>query len=91
VITDFSHLQMVNYEVQIGDRTTPRVAIFNCNKLPTGVAIQCIETDTFNPYLLTMTQEHFRALFLDDAPITSADNSISSNEGEANEDTENNN
>lgn len=66
---DFSHLQMINYNVQIGDKVTPKVAIFNQNKLPTGVAIQCVETDTFNPYLLTMTQEHFQALFLDDKPL----------------------
>lgn len=85
MIDNFSHIQMINYNVQIGDRITPKVAIFNCNKLPTGVAIQCIETDTFNPYLLTMTQDHFQALFLDDAPIdTSTSETINqdSKEGE---------
>lgn len=66
---DFSHLQMVNYNVQIGDKVTPKIAIFNCNKLPYGVAVRCIETDTFNPYLLTMTKEHFKSLFLDDKEI----------------------
>lgn len=66
MVNDFSHLQMVNYNVQIGDRVTPKVAIFNCNKLPTGVAMKCIETDTHNKYLLTMTLENFEALFLDD-------------------------
>lgn len=66
MLPDFSHLQMIRYDVQIGDRITPKVAIFNCNKLPTGVATRCIETDTFNNYLLTMTQEQFQALFLDD-------------------------
>lgn len=71
MINDFSHLRTINYNVQIGDRVTPKIGIFNQNKLPTGVAIQCIETDTFNPYLLTMTQEHFQSLFLDDNPLTS--------------------
>lgn len=66
MFNDFSHLQMLNYEVQIGDKVTKKVALFNCNKLPTGVAIQCIETDTYNKYLLTMTKEHFQALFCDD-------------------------
>lgn len=72
---NFSHLQLINYAVQIGDKTTDKVGIFNCNKLPTGVAIQCIETDTFNPYLLTMTKEHFQSLFLDDAPMESPNDS----------------
>lgn len=67
--SDFSHLQMVEYNVQIGERITPKIAIFNCNKLPNGVVARCIETDTFNPYLLTMTREQFEALFLDDNPI----------------------
>lgn len=69
VDVSFSHIQMLRYEVQIGDRVTNKVALFNCNKLPTGVAIKCIETDTFNPYLLTMTEEHFKSLFLDDGDI----------------------
>ena len=79
---DFSHLQMISYNVQIGDKVTHKVGIFNCNKLPTGVAIQCIETDTYNPYLLTMTQEHFNALFLDDKPqdTVTADSDNTSNE-----------
>lgn len=64
--SNFSHLQMINYNIQIGDNVVPKVAVFNCNKLPTGVAIKCIETDTYNKYLLTMTKEHFTALFLDD-------------------------
>lgn len=70
---DFSHLQMVNYNVQIGDLITPKVAIFNCNKLPYGVAVKCIESDTFNKYMLTMTREQFVALFLDDVEVEDED------------------
>ena len=66
---DFSHLQRIDYTVQIGDVVTKKIALFNQNKLPTGVAIKCVETDTDNPYLLTMTLEKFQALFLDDAPL----------------------
>lgn len=77
MLDNFSHLQMLNYNVQIGDKVTPKVAIFNCNKLPTGVAVQCIETDTYNKYLLTMTAEHFNALFLDDNVDVNADADVS--------------
>ena len=66
---NFSHLQRIDYTVQIGDVVTKKVALFNQNKLPTGVAIKCVETDTDNPYLLTMTLEKFQSLFLDDAPL----------------------
>lgn len=65
-MNDFSHLQMINYDVQIGETVTRKVAIFNCNKLPYGIAVKCIETDTFNRYMLTMTYDQFKALFLDD-------------------------
>lgn len=65
-----SHLQTVNYSIQIGDHVIEKIAIFNQNKLPTGVAMKCIETDTFNKYLLTMTKEHYVALFLDDGELT---------------------
>ena len=83
MLDNFSHLQMVNYNIQIGDKVTPKVGIFNCNKLPTGVAIQCIETDTFNKYLLTMTREHFNALFLDDMePETKENQESNEDEGE---------
>lgn len=66
---DFSHLQIVDFNVQVGENLTPMVGIFNTNKLPTGVAIKCIETNTPNIYLLTMTQAHFVSLFLDDAEL----------------------
>lgn len=66
---NFSHIQMIRYNIQIGDTVTPKVAMFNCNKLPTGVAIKCIESDTYNDYLITMTQAQFEALFLDDASL----------------------
>lgn len=71
--TDFSHLQQIEYNVQIGDKITPKIALYNCNKLPYGVAVQCIETDTYNKYLLTMSKEHFNALFLDDQIIESSE------------------
>ena len=74
-MNDFSHIQMIRFNVQIGDHVTPKVAIFNCNKLPYGVAVKCIETDTFNPYMLTMTEEHFKSLFLDDKPIETSQES----------------
>ncbi len=61
-----SHIKTFEYNIQIGDNSIEKVAIFNCNKLPDGVAARCIETDTFNKYLLTMTKEHYIALFLDD-------------------------
>lgn len=66
---DFSHIQLVEYSVQIGGHITEKIAMFNCNKLPTGVATRCIETDTYNPYLLTMSKEQFIALFMDDVEI----------------------
>jgi hypothetical protein len=53
----------------IGDHVTSKIAIFNCNKLPLGVAVKCIENDAPNKYLLTMTKEQYIALFLDDAEI----------------------
>lgn len=61
-----SHIQTINYNIQIGDNIIERIGIFNCNKLPTGVAIKCIETDTFNKYLITMTRDQYVAIFLDD-------------------------
>jgi len=82
MVTDFSHIQTINFNVQIGDRITPKIAIFNCNKLPTGVAVQCIETDSYNPYLLVMTKEHFQSLFLDDQPLQAASDDSNSAEGE---------
>ena len=66
---DFSHLQIVDFNLQVGENSTPMVGIFNTNKLPTGVAIKCIETNTPNIYLLTMTRAHFISLFLDDAEL----------------------
>ena len=65
-----SHIQTISYAIQIGDNVIDKIAIFNQNKLPTGVAMKCIETDTFNKYLLTMTKEHYVALFLDDGELT---------------------
>ena len=65
-----SHLQTISYAIQIGDNVIEKIAIFNQNKLPTGVAMKCIETDTFNKYLLTMTKEHYDALFLDDGELS---------------------
>lgn len=53
----------------IGDHITNKIALFNCNKLPLGVAVKCIENDAPNKYLLTMTKEQYIALFLDDAEI----------------------
>lgn len=73
MISDFSHIQMLRYSVQIGDKVTPKIAIFNCNKLPTGVAAACIENDSYNKYLLTMRQDHFEALFLDDRKLDKED------------------
>ena len=66
MLKDFSHLQMIPFNLQLGDKVIPKIAMFNCNKLPTGVAYKCIETDTYNPYLLVVTEEQFNALFLDD-------------------------
>lgn len=64
-----SHIQTINYSIQIGDNVIDKIAIFNQNKLPTGIAMKCIETDTFNKYLLTMSMEQYNALFLDDGEL----------------------
>lgn len=64
-----SHIQTISYAIQIGDNVIDKIAIFNQNKLPTGVAMKCIETDTFNKYLLTMSMEQYTALFLDDGEL----------------------
>ena len=61
-----SHIQTINYSIQIGDCTEQRVAIFNTNKLPTGLAEKCIMSDVYNKYLITMSAEQYVALFLDD-------------------------
>lgn len=66
---NFSHLQSIEYDVMIGDHITPKIALFNCNKLPLGVAVKCIENDAFNKYLLTLTKEQYVALFLDDNDV----------------------
>ena len=68
-MNDFTHIQTITYDVMIGDHVTNKIAIFNCNKLPLGVAVKCIENDAPNKYLLTMTKEQYIALFLDDAEI----------------------
>jgi len=68
-MNDFTHIQTITYDVMIGDHVTSKIAIFNCNKLPLGVAVKCIENDAPNKYLLTMTKEQYIALFLDDAEI----------------------
>lgn len=65
----FNHLQTIEYDVVIGDVSTPNIAIFNCNKIPTGEAIKCVETGVYNRYVLPMTREQFTALFLDDIDI----------------------
>ena len=61
-----SHIQTINYSIQVEDKIVDMIAIFNQNKLPTGVAFKCIETDTFNKYLFRMTKEQYVAIFLDD-------------------------
>ena len=61
-----SHIQTINYTVQVNDSVIRKVAIFNTNKLPTGVAIKCIESDTYNKYLLVLSEEQYNAIFLDD-------------------------
>lgn len=66
---DFTHIQTITYDVMIGDHITNKIALFNCNKLPLGVAVKCIENDAPNKYLLTMTKEQYIALFLDDAEV----------------------
>lgn len=68
-MNNFTHIQTITYDVMIGDHVTNKIAIFNCNKLPLGVAVKCIENDASNKYLLTMTKEQYMALFLDDAEI----------------------
>lgn len=65
----FSHIQTIRYAIQIGNTSVDYVGIFNCNKLSTDTAIKCVQTDTHNKYLLTMTLEQFEAVFLDDATI----------------------
>lgn len=70
---DFTHIQTITYDVMIGDHITNKIALFNCNKLPLGVAVRCIENDAPNKYLLTMTKEQYIALFLDDAEIIEKD------------------
>lgn len=72
-MNDFTHIQTITYDVMIGDHVTNKIAIFNCNKLPLGVAVKCIENDAPNKYLLTMTKEQYVALFLDDAEIVEKD------------------
>lgn len=69
-ITNFEHIQLINYAIQIGSNVVDKVAIFNCNKLPYGVAVQCLEVGAYNPYLITMTKEQFNRLFLDDRTPT---------------------
>lgn len=61
-----SHIQIINYSIQIDGRAEQRVAIFNTNKLPTGMAEKCIINDVYNKYLITMSAEQYVALFLDD-------------------------
>lgn len=68
-MNNFTHIQTITYDVMIGDHITNKIALFNCNKLPLGVAVKCIENDAPNKYLLTMTKEQYIALFLDDAEI----------------------
>lgn len=87
---DFSHLQIVDFNLQVGENSTPMVGIFNTNKLPTGVAIKCIETNTPNIYLLTMTRAHFISLFLDDAGLNdTADTNASTADAETSESNSN--
>ena len=40
---DTSHLQELRFNLQSEDSVIPMVALINQNKLPTGVAIKCIE------------------------------------------------
>lgn len=65
-VTNFSHIQMFNYSIRTGNILVEQVALFNCNKLPTGVAFECARNNADNPYLLTMPKSKFDALFLDD-------------------------
>ena len=71
-----SHIKSINYTIQIGDEVISKVAIYNCNKLPEGIVYRCLEHDTFSKYLLTMTKEHFEALFLDDGELNLSEDGI---------------
>lgn len=78
-----SHIQTIRYSVQINDSVIQKVAIFNTNKLPTGMAWKCIEEDASNKYLLKMDLEQYVALFLDDgefSPEFTVDESSESSE-----------
>ena len=83
-----SHIQTMNYAIQIGDTVIKKIAIFNTNKLPTGIAVKCIETDTYNKYLLTLSEEQYNAIFLDDGdynPELSTEESKEINENQESE------
>lgn len=64
---DTSHLQELRFNLQSEDSVIPMVALINQNKLPTGVAIKCIEESIDNPYLVVLPVSKFNSLFLDDA------------------------
>lgn len=65
-MNDFSHIQMFNYSICQGNVLVEQVGLFNCNKLPTGIAFECARNGINNPYLLTMSKAKFNALFLDE-------------------------
>ena len=64
-----SHIEVLPYNLQVGDKVIEKVALFNNNKIPTGMVHRCLESDTDNKYLITMTKEKYIALFLDDGEL----------------------
>ncbi len=86
-MNDFSHISTIQYTIQIGDRTESMVAIYNKNKIPTGVVEQCIMNNADNKYILKMSATNFVALFLDDQiPMSTEDRKVETNETEENND-----
>lgn len=86
-MNDFSHISTIQYTIQIGDRSEPMVAIYNKNKIPTGVVEQCIMNNADNKYILKMSATNFVALFLDDQiPVSTEDRKVAENETEENND-----
>ena len=83
-LSNFEHIQTVIYHMELQDGVTiPMIALYNCNKIPTGVVRKHIQNGTGDKYLLKLTMEQFNALFLDDF-YESKDNLEVANETEEN-------
>lgn len=60
------HIKTLEYNIEIDGKVIPKIAIYNQNKIPTGVVQKCIEHDTYSRYHITMLKDQYVSIFLDD-------------------------